>query len=71
MNADGGTRSMLEAVESLDPGEIQPVTATFTHASLGVFHRDHQVYEWTDTQAIPIGQAATGAEDGPWVPSST
>jgi hypothetical protein len=35
------------------------VNATFHNASLLEFHRDHQMYEWTNATAVAIGTQTT------------
>jgi 2'-5' RNA ligase len=60
INADGPTEPIVDAIGDLDPATLQPATVTFTQASLLVFHRDHQMYEWTRAEPIPIG---VGSDD--------
>lgn len=57
INTDGTTRPITEALGTIDPAILEPVTATFRSASLLTFHRDHRMYEWTRSQSIPIGAA--------------
>jgi hypothetical protein len=63
INTDGPTKPIIDAIESLDPAAIQPVTVTFAQASLLVFHRDHKMYEWTQAKPILIGGASRRALD--------
>ena len=52
VNSDGPLQAIADVVHSTHP---QPVTVTLDTASLLVFHRDHRMYEWTQTAPLPIG----------------
>jgi hypothetical protein len=54
VNHDGPAQPIIDALSTVQ----QPaVTVTFRTASILTFHRDHQMYEWTDAIPIPIGRA--------------
>jgi hypothetical protein len=52
VNSDSPLQPIADAVNSAHP---QPVTVTLDTASLLVLHRDHGMYEWTQTTPLPIG----------------
>jgi 2'-5' RNA ligase len=55
VNHDGPAQPIIEAVSRVNHS---PVTATFHTVPILTFHRDHQMYEWTDARPIPIGHPA-------------
>jgi 2'-5' RNA ligase len=57
VNSDGPAEPTAEAVADLEP---QPVAVTFRTISLLEFHRDRQMYEWTQATPLPIGPARPG-----------
>jgi 2'-5' RNA ligase len=52
VNQEGQVQPIADALNIVD---AHPVTVTFRKASLLVFHRDHQMYEWTQATPLPIG----------------
>lgn len=52
VNHDGPALPIAEAISRVN---AQPVTATLRNVSVLVFHRDHQMYEWTKATRLPIG----------------
>jgi 2'-5' RNA ligase len=52
VNSDGPAQPIFDAFASV---QAPSVTATFRTASILTFHRDHQMYEWTNAIPIPIG----------------
>ena len=57
INADSAAEPIARALQN---AAGTPVTATFSKASLLVYHRDHRMYEWTSAGPIPIGPASAG-----------
>jgi hypothetical protein len=55
VNSDGPAQPIIDAISKADPSAI---TATFRTVPVLTFHRDCQMYEWTDVMPIPIGQTA-------------
>jgi 2'-5' RNA ligase len=53
VNSDGPAQPIIDALNNV---QEPSVTATFRAASILTFHRDHQMYEWTKTIPVPIGQ---------------
>ena len=56
VNSDGPAQPIIDALSSV---QDTTVTATFRTASILTFHRDHQMYEWTNAKPIPIGALRT------------
>jgi 2'-5' RNA ligase len=52
VNSDGPAQPIFDALASV---QAPSVTTTFRTASILTFHRDHQMYEWTNALPIPIG----------------
>jgi 2'-5' RNA ligase len=68
VNSDGPAQPIIDALSKIrEPA----VTVTFRTASILTFHRDDQMYEWTNAVPIPIGHDArhhtdrTGHRIGP------
>lgn len=64
VNHDGPAKPIIDALSRADHS---PVTATFRTVPILTFHRDHQMYEWTDAKQIPIGHR--GPSTVPTVPT--
>lgn len=54
VNSDGPAKPIVDALSNV---ELQPITATFKSLPLLIFHRDHQMYEWTQVKTLPIGSS--------------
>ena len=54
VNSDGPAQPIIDALNKTNP---LAVTATFRTASVLTFHRDHQMYEWTNAWPVPIGHS--------------
>jgi hypothetical protein len=52
VSADGEAQPIATALGAATAGSV---AATFSKASLLVFHRDNHMYEWTHGTPIPIG----------------
>jgi 2'-5' RNA ligase len=52
VNGDGPSQPIADALSNTCP---QPVTVTFSTASVLVFHRDRRMYEWTQATPLRIG----------------
>jgi 2'-5' RNA ligase len=55
VHKDGPARPIAEAIDRVS---VEPVTTALRSVSVLVFHRDHQMYEWTKATRLPIGKIA-------------
>jgi 2'-5' RNA ligase len=61
INSDGPAQPIIDALSKANSPAA--VTTTFRTASILTFHRDHQMYEWTDARPIPIGRSSAHLSD--------
>jgi 2'-5' RNA ligase len=62
VNSDGPAQPIIDAPSKANPPAA--VTTTFRTASILTFHRDHQIYEWTNATPIPINRSSARLPTG-------